>query len=75
MRRRHAEVVYARQGGKMHVAGNARQASRGAEVGRCGMELWGDTVPARLVPEAERCRARACAAAWPPVLQLVAGGG
>lgn len=72
---RHRQTVYARQGGaKVHVVGNDRHRSEGDGVGRCGAGLWGVEYRAADVPAAERCRARACAGAWPAALRLVAGG-
>jgi hypothetical protein len=73
--KRRGPVVYARQGGtKVHVAGNLRQPMAGDHIGRCGAVLSGEDYLAQLVPVAERCRAGACARAWPPHLRLVAGG-
>lgn len=75
MTRTRAPHTYARQGGlRMHVAGNDRQPSEHDRLGRCGVVLSGPTFAAYLVPTGERCKAGACARAWPPNLRLVVGG-
>ena len=41
------------------------------ELGRCGAVLFGDSIPARKVPEDDRCMHPACRLRWPAVLAAV----